>query len=219
MYREISVVVKDYVGYIVIKCAMRAVFCGMRSAFFVPFYLIRGPPLINSNKNFGLIGGNKMENSPKRRKSKDNPYVINHNEINNTYIVIFNFNEKEEKINISKEIFDAFNSFELDDLKQMNERDRHYYYDEATDEYIYQKSEFKSDSVEEIVEKKIIKEKLQKAINSLSETQKRRIIKYYFEGKTEEEIAKEEGVSQQSVHIGIERAIEKLKEILKNLKI
>ena len=33
-----------------------------------------------------------MENSPKRRKYRDNPYNINYNESNNTYIVVFNFN-------------------------------------------------------------------------------------------------------------------------------
>ena len=39
-----------------------------------------------------------------------------------------------------------------------------------------------------------------------------------FEDKTEYEIAKEENATQQSVHIGLERAKEKLKEILKNFK-
>ena len=160
-----------------------------------------------------------MDNRPKRRKSKDNPYLINHNESNNTYIVVFNFNNKEEKVNVSKEVYDAFNCFELNDIKQMNERDRHYDNNEPTEEYIYNKSEFKGDSVEDIVEKKILSEHLQNAICSLSKNQRRRLVKYYFQGKTEEEIAKEEGVSQQSIHIGIERAIEKLKEILKSLKI
>ena len=158
-------------------------------------------------------------NSPKRRKSKDNPYVINHNEVNNTYIVVFNCNNKKEQVKVSKEVYDAFNDFELTDLKQMNEVDRHYDLNEITDEYIYHKSNLKSDSIEDIVEKNIMSEKLHIAINELSESQKRRILKYFYEEKSEQEIAKNEGVSQQSVHIGIERAIENLKEILKNLKI
>lgn len=159
-----------------------------------------------------------MENSPKRRKYRDNPYSINYNESNNTYIVVFNFNSKEEKVNVSREVFDVFNHSELLDIKQMNERDRHYDHNEITDEYIYRNSVFKNESVEEMVEKKQTSEILQKAINKLPEVQKRRIIKYFFDNKNEYQIAEEEGVSQQAIHIGIERAIEKLKEILKNLK-
>jgi len=160
-----------------------------------------------------------MENSPKRRKYRDNPYSINYNESNNTYIVVFNFNSKEEKVNISKEVYDVFNRSELTDIKQMNERDRHYDNNEMTDEFIYRNSVVKNETVEDIVEKKMMSEKLQKAINMLSESQKRRLLKYYFQNMTLEEIAKEEGVSFQAVHMGIERSLLKLKEILKNLKI
>ena len=39
--------------------------------------------------------------------------------------------------------------------------------------------------------------------------------KYYFQEKTEQEIADEENATQQSVHIILERAIENLKKILK----
>ena len=136
-----------------------------------------------------------MENSPKRRKYRDNPYNINYNESNNTYIVVFNFNSKEEKVNISKEVYDVFNRSELTDIKQMNERDRHYDNNEMTDEFIYRNSVVKNETVEDIVEKKMMSEKLQKAINMLSENQKRRLLKYYFQNMTLEEIAKEEGVS------------------------
>lgn len=60
-----------------------------------------------------------MKNSSKRRKYRDNPYNINYNESNNTYIVIFNFNSKEEKVNVSREVFDVFNHSELMDIKQI----------------------------------------------------------------------------------------------------
>jgi len=156
-----------------------------------------------------------MVNSPKRRKYRDNPYNINYNESNNTYIVVFNFNSKEETVNVSKEVYDVFNSSELMDIKQMNERDRHYEHIELTDEDIYRNSFFKNESVEDIVEKKIISEKLQKAISSLSDIQRRRIIKYYFQEKTMEEIAKSEGKAVSSIKESLELAIQKLAEILK----
>ena len=69
------------------------------------------------------------------------------------------------------------------------------------EDYIIQKSTF---------------EDLKKAINMLPEVQKRRIKKYYFEDKTEQQIADEENATHQSVHIILERALENLKKILKN---
>ena len=53
------------------------------------------------------------------------------------------------------------------------------------------------------------------AITRLPDVQKRRIKKYYFEGKTEKQIAEEENTTQQSVHIILQRA---LKNLNKNLK-
>ena len=55
-----------------------------------------------------------------------------------------------------------------------------------------------------------------KAINELSTIQKQRIIKYYFDGKNEYEIAKEESTTHQAVNKSLKQAREKLKEILKN---
>lgn len=157
-----------------------------------------------------------MENSPKRRKYRDNPYNINYNESNNTYIVVFNFNSKEEKVNISKEVYDVFNRSELIDIKQMNERDRHYDNNEMTDEFIYRNSVVKNETVEDIVEKKIMSENLQKAISTLSDTQRRRIIKYYFQEKTIGEIAKEEGKNKATIKENLDLAIQKLAKSLKN---
>ena len=161
----------------------------------------------------------KEFNNPKRRKSKDNPYIINYIQNNNTYIVIFKSNNKEEKIQVSKDIYDALNQFELEDLKYLNEKDRHYERLEQTDEFIFKRSFEKHKSLEEEVEEKILNDNIREAINNLSEKQKRRLIKYYFEGKTEQEIALEENATQQSIHIGLQRSIQKLKEILKNYKI
>lgn len=158
----------------------------------------------------------KNINNPKRRKSKDNPYIIKHLENNNTYIVIFNSNSIENEIKVNKEIYDTLNQFELDDLKQMNEKNRHYERLEQSDEFLYRRSLNQQKSVEEIVEEKIIKEELKKAINKLSSSQKNRIIKYYFENKTLDEIAKEENASHQAISKSI---IAGIKQIKKNLNL
>lgn len=94
-----------------------------------------------------------MGNSPKRRRYRDNHYIINYNESNNTYIVVFNLNSKEEKVNVSKEVYDVFNYSELIDIKQMNERDGHYDTNEITDEFVCKNSFEKNETVEDLVEK------------------------------------------------------------------
>ena len=67
---------------------------------------------------------------------------------------------------------------------------------------------------DEIIKKSTFDE-LKKATELLPEVQKRRIKKYYFEDKTEQQIAEEENATQQSVHIILERALENLKKYLK----
>jgi len=49
----------------------------------------------------------------------------------------------------------------------------------------------------------------------LSEPQRRRLLKYYFEGQTQEEIAKSENVAHQNVAESLWRAKEKLKKFFK----
>ena len=153
-------------------------------------------------------------NNPKRRKSKDNPYIIKHVENSNTYIVIFNSNNIENKIQISKEIYEALNQFELDDLKQLNEKDRHYERLEQSEEFLFKRSFNKNKSVEDIVEEKIMNDKLKTAINMLSNIQKSRIKKYYFDSKTLDEIALEEHTSHQAISKSIASGIEQIKKNL-----
>ncbi len=55
-------------------------------------------------------------------------------------------------------------------------------------------------------------ERLYQAMSSLSEVQKRRLNKYFFDGKTLEAIAVEEGVTKQSIDESIKGAIKKMKK-------
>ena len=68
-----------------------------------------------------------------------------------------------------------------------------------------------SDEVEKNVENDILRD----AINELSEVQKRRIKKYYFEDKTVYQIAEEENATHQAISKSLKQAIEKLQKILK----
>lgn len=157
-------------------------------------------------------------NIPKRRKSKDNPYTLGINNEGKYFVSFKDANNYEVCIEVSYLIFKTLNEFELKDLSQLNEFDRHIEHLDLmeNDEILYKRILKEELSIEEIVDIKLSKEKLIFAINKLSINQKARIIKYYFDGKTESDIALEENVTQQSVHIGLKRAIKKLREILKS---
>jgi RNA polymerase sigma-70 factor (ECF subfamily) len=155
-------------------------------------------------------------NSPKRRKSKDNPYTLRYDNKNDTYTVTFkNVNGFIENVDIKKEVYDLLNKFELEDLSEMNEYDRHTEHSEVYEETLNKRMLYKPLSTEEIIEKNITNIKLKSAINGLSKTQRRRIVMYYFEDFTQEEIAKIENISHQAVSKNILNAI---KIIKKNLK-
>lgn len=158
-----------------------------------------------------------MDNSPKRRKSKDNPYEINKDSQTDTYIVKFkDGNKRIHIIEINSTIYDVFNESELIDLSQLNEYDRHIEHLSLDDNSIYYRASNKQQTIEEMIEKKLQSEELYKAISKLSDIQKRRIKMYYFENMTLQEIAKIEGCSIMSVKESIDSGINKLRKNLKN---
>lgn len=67
-------------------------------------------------------------------------------------------------------------------------------------------------SPEDVLLLRELTDKLHRAIESLTETQKRRVRLYYFEGLTGEQIAAAEGVSQKRVSKSIILAKEKIKD-------
>ena len=151
---------------------------------------------------------------PKRRKSKDNPYTLNI--INNKYYIFFqDSNLKTQSIEVEYKIFEAMDKFELEDISQMHEFERHIEHSELIDKTLNKRAIYKNQTVEEQAEKNILDDSIRNAINSLSDIQKRRIIKYYFQGKNEYEIAQEEGTTQQAINKTLNQAIAKIKEIFK----
>lgn len=157
---------------------------------------------------------------PKRKRKIDNPYFLEYKEKTDQYNIIFDDSKGFlRSVSVPEDVFNAMDRFELDDLSELNEFSRHIEHLNIieNDFALYKRALNKEKTISDVVEQSIDFEKLRKAINKLSNIQKRRIIKYYFEDKNEYEIAKEEGVSQQSVHIGLKRSLSKLKEILKSL--
>lgn len=158
-----------------------------------------------------------MAERPKRRKYKDNPYTLNYIESKNIYTVSFkDVKGKLQEVEINKEIYKALDRFELDDLSEMNEYDNHIEHSEIFENTLNKRILHKPVDVEEIVETNTTNKQLKKAINCLSEVQKRRIKLYYFEDKTVEEIAKLEKTSHQAVSETIRKGIVNIRKFLKN---
>ena len=158
-----------------------------------------------------------MDKRPKRRKSKDNPYILDKIDKKKIYKVLFsNLKGIKYEIEINSEIYNALNQFELDDLKQMNEFDRHIEHLEQSEEMLYKKSIKNEKSIEEQVIQKSLYENLHSEISQLSYIQKRRIKMYFFENMTLQEIANIEHSSCRAVKYSIDIALSKLQKNLKN---
>ena len=160
-----------------------------------------------------------MVNRPKRRKDKDNPYSLDFKE--NNYVVSFKTVKNEYKeVKVSEEVFKAFDKFELEDISQLHKVDKHIDMrvidnTEYMDIILFNNAVNDEISIEEQIENKILQEELKKAILELSEVQKRRVIKYYFENKKLQKIAEEEGCSIASVKESLDSSINKLRKKLK----
>ena len=118
-----------------------------------------------------------MSNRPKRRKFKDNPYTIIEIEISNKYFVTFKdsrgiFNKAE----VSKDIYELFDYYELRDLSKMNEYDNHIEHSEIYENNLNKGATKKEKSIEEITLEKFSFNELKKAIEELPEIQKQRIM-------------------------------------------
>ncbi|MBQ6286024.1 MAG: sigma-70 family RNA polymerase sigma factor [Bacilli bacterium] len=158
-----------------------------------------------------------MAERPKRRKYKDNPYTLNYIESKNIYVVSFkDIKGHLQNVEVNKEVYQAFDRFELDDLSEMNEYDNHIEHSEIFENTLEVRAKDKPMSLEDSIIQKSTFEELKRAIGMLPEVQKRRIKKYYFDDKTLEEIAKEEKCSKVAIKYSIDNAI---KNISKKIKI
>lgn len=157
-----------------------------------------------------------MDKRPKRRKDKYNPYTL-YTKSGRYCISFVDVNNNFQEIAVSQKVFESFNRFELEDISQLNEYDRHLEHSELNENTLYQKSVSSEQPLEEYFDKAQDAENLHMSISKLPDVQKRRLKKYYFEDKTFEEIAHEEGCTYQCVQRSVYRAVGKIKNILKSL--
>lgn len=158
-----------------------------------------------------------MAERPKRRKHRDNPYTLMDYDINGKYKVSFvDGKGKKQIVEISSKVYEAFNTFELEDLSELNEYDNHIEHSEIFENNLNERAKDKPISIEDEIIRKSTFEELKNALEKLPDIQKRRIKKYYFDDKTLNEIAEEEGCTFRAVKFSIDIGIKKLQEILKN---
>ena len=155
-------------------------------------------------------------NHPKRRKDKYNPYTIGTTEDGRHWLTVSDGQGNRHHFEISAAVFALFDSFELDDLSYLNEVDRHYEQSELTEASLYDRAVYRPATVEESALQSMEYAQLHRAISGLPEIQKRRLILYYFQGLTYEQIAEMEGCTKRAVKFSVDIAVEKLKKIFKN---
>lgn len=153
------------------------------------------------------------EKHPNRKKDTLNPYTLSiENGIN--YITFKDGQGQIHKMEVNSSLFALFDEFELDDISYMNVVSRHYEYSELREQSLNDRAFLLPDSLEDTVFRKLESRKLLNAIPKLPEVQRRRLILYYFHGLTYEQIAKLEGCTIMPIKRSIDRAIEKLRQIL-----
>ena len=158
----------------------------------------------------------KKDSRPARRKDKDNPYEIFSVGINTNNPHFYVSFEDGQGVQICMEIeralFELLDRFELDDLSFLNKWDRHIEHSELTESTLHARAVADIESVEILAYKEIRNEKLRQEIAKLPETQRRRLVMYYFDGLTYEEIAEREKCTYPAVIKSVKSAISKLKK-------
>ncbi len=155
---------------------------------------------------------------PKRRIDKDNPYrlfTVGAATSEPHYFIQFKDGTGTEHcLEIEKSLFDLFDQFELDDLSYMNEVDNNHEHSELSEETLNRRAFLQCKSTEEIVLDDLTSEELHSAILRLPAIQRKRLILYFYDGMTQQEIADMEKCGQVRVLNSISAAINNLKNIL-----
>ena len=103
--------------------------------------------------------------------------------------------------------------FELEDISYLNRVSRHIKHSELTENSLNDRVFYKEESLEETVSRCIEYELLHKAISKLPETQRRRLLLYFFGELSYEQIAKLEGCTKMAVKGSVDIALKKLKKL------
>lgn len=157
-----------------------------------------------------------VENRPKRRKSKDNPYTIFEKQ-GKLFVAFKDGQGIEQKVEVNNEVFGLFDDNELHDIKESNEFDRHIEHSEQSENTLHKRTVSQHIQFEDMIFFKLRNSQVKEMLDCLPTLQRERIKLFYWESFSCAEIAEMQGCSRQAVSLSIRRAREKLKkEIQKN---
>ena len=159
-----------------------------------------------------------IDQRPKRRIDKDNPYrlfTVGASSQEPHYFIQFKDGSGTEHcLEIEKPLFELFNQFELEDLSHMNEVDNNHEHSELSDESLNRRAFLQCKSMEEKVLDDLESKELHSAILRLPAIQRRRLILYFYGGMTQQQIADAEKCGQARVFKSITSALSNLKKLL-----
>ena len=153
------------------------------------------------------------EKRPSRRKDKDNPYTMIVKD-GKFFVMFRDIDNESVTVEVSKDVYALFNTFELEDLALMNEFDRHSEHSELGEQELVRRAEIVHITMDDIVAAKMENESLMAAVDKLPTKQRRRVILYFFHGLTYGEIARIENCTHQAVQQSVCNSLKKLEKYL-----
>lgn len=162
-----------------------------------------------------------MDIRPKRRKAKDNPYTLFTVGIRTgrpQYYVAFQSSSGHRVcIEVEREVFEAMDRFELDDLRYLNEIDNHYEHSELTEATLARRAAHKPEGMDAFILEKMQNDCLKEHIAMLPPVQRRRLVLHYYGQFTCKQIAELDHCTVIAVKKSLDTARKNLKKMMKGV--
>lgn len=107
---------------------------------------------------------------------------------------------------------EIFNTFLANEDRERKRNQQHLMYEE--DDGLFNMNKYNNNPVEDKAIADFERERIHKALEQLTQTQRRRLELFFFYGWTERQIAEYEGINRYAVRTSLDSAIKKLKKIL-----
>ena len=148
---------------------------------------------------------------------KVDSYILEYVESEDKYYISFLDSAKQHcRIQIDKDIFDVYMSSKKSYTKIKNETSRYLEHLNFTEEGIYNRAFYKVESTEDEFINNEEKEKVNKAMDSLTDTQQRRIELHFVNDLTIRDIAKLENVQKSQIQKSLKAGVKKFKNFFEN---
>lgn len=144
-------------------------------------------------------------------------YTLEYVESEDKYYISFLDSAKKNcRIEIEKDIFDAYMNSRKAYTKIKNETTRFLEHFDLSDESIYRRAFYKAESAEDVFIKNREQNKINRAMNSLTDIQQRRIEMHFINDITIRDIAKLENVQKSQIQKSLKLGAKKFKKFFEN---